>query len=111
MELKDRTLDVGDHVVFIDSRRRRLNALVQAVHGDVRLAQSEYYPGGECVLVPCINIIVISPDPERHDQYGRQIEHHTSVCWHEQQTPVVGMCWHWPDEHVEVDESNIATKR
>ncbi len=86
---------VGDSVIFIDSVRRRVPALVQAVHGN----------GG------CINIVHVSTDDNRTDQYGRQTEHVTSISHHTDQHPTVGHCWCYPDEDVVIDESNVQTQR
>jgi hypothetical protein len=98
---------VGQPVVFIDSIRRRIPALIQCIHGEA------YVDGGDKgkTHYPCVNIVFISQDPNRTDNYGRQIEHVTSISHHANQHPCVGFCWHFPDEVVEVDERNIATQR
>ena len=96
----ERELTVGSSVIFIDSIRRRLPGLVQAIHG-------RFGPNNN----PAINLIVVSTDPDRRDSYGRQIEHFTSVGHADCQKPVIGMCWHFPDEQFEIDEANIQTQR
>ena len=103
--MKERQLEVGDPIIFIDNVRRSIPALVQAVHGDLQ------YREGELIGVPCINLVLVSRDTNRIDSYGRQIEHVTSVCHVSSQSPSVGFCWHWPDEAVVIDEANVQTKR
>ena len=64
METVDRSFfEVGDSVIYINSKRRRLPGLVQSIHG------------GAGYKHPLINLIVVSPDESRTDQYGRQVEH------------------------------------
>ena len=98
--MEGRELNVGDSVVFIDSQRRRLAGLVQAIHG-------RFGPNNN----PAINLIVVSPDASKTDTYGRQIEHFTSVGHADCQKPVIGMCWHFPDQAFEIDEANIQAQR
>lgn len=102
--MKQRELEIGTHVIFIDSQRRRINALVQAVHGNLRTHEGK-------LIVPCVNLAFLSPDASRTDTYGRQIEHVTSCNHASDQHPVVGYCWHWPDEEIVIDEASIMTKR
>ena len=45
----------------------------------------------------CINLVVVSDDPDKKDQYGRQIERHTSVADRGPER-AHGMYWRWPDE-------------
>lgn len=104
MEIKDRKLTVGQSIVFVDSRRNRIPALVQAVHGELREYQDGWY-------VPCINLIHVSINSDKTDQYGRQVEHATSISHHSSQRPCIGFCWYWPDEEVVISESDIQTQR
>ncbi len=70
---------IGDSVKFIDAMRNKHHALVTAVW-------SEH----------CINLVFVSEDENRTDQYGRQIERHTSVIHISQQTgegAPFGMVW------------------
>ena len=96
----ERQLKVGQAIVFIDSVRRRLPALVQAVHGEISADR-----------IPCINLLHISADSNKTDNYGRQIEHVTSCSHASDQSPVVGYCWHFTDEDYEIDEGNVQTQR
>ena len=65
-------IEIGDHVIYVDSVGTTHSALVQAIWGD---------PEG----TPAINVIIISGDSKKTDQYGRQTEHFTSVVYKEQQ--------------------------
>lgn len=70
---------IGDTVTFIDDKRKEHNALVTAVWSDT-----------------CINIVLVSDDESKTDQYGRQLERHTSVSHASLQTgegAPFGMCW------------------
>jgi hypothetical protein len=76
----ERERKVGTHVIFVDSRGNPLDALVTAWHSET-----------------CINVVFVSSDELRRDNYGRQIEREpTSVC-HVSQNPH-GNYWKWPDE-------------
>ncbi len=72
---------IGDSVIFTDAVAQEHPALVTAVWGDVN---SPYEPA--------INIVFVSPDKDRTDQYGRQLERHTSVV-HKTAQPAHGMFW------------------
>lgn len=100
-----REVKLGDSIVFIDSLRRSIPALVQAVHG------TPYEWGGK-MCQPCINLIHLSQDENKIDQYGRQIEHVTSLSHFATfGDQVVGMCWHFPEEEVVINTDAIATQR
>ena len=72
-------VEIGHHVKFFDAYGKEQDALVQAVWGDAE-------------GTPSINIIVVSFDENKEDQYGRQIEHYTSVVHGDQQS-AHGMYW------------------
>jgi hypothetical protein len=44
-----------------------------------------------------VNLVVVSKDEGKQDQYGRQIERYTSQN-HKSVTPVHGNYWRFPDE-------------
>ena len=78
----ERELKVGQHVVFIDSLRKPHDAIVTAWWSQT-----------------CCNIVIVSGDEQKSDDYGRQIERHTSVCHKSAQGDVVyGMVFCFPDE-------------
>lgn len=68
-------LKVGGHVVYVDPKGVQRDALIQIVWSQ------DVYPGD----YPCINVVVISADSNRQDQYGRQIEHVTSLVHKDKQ--------------------------
>ncbi len=70
---------VGDVVIFRDPSGKDHNAIVTIDHGG------------------CINLLHVSSDSARQDQYGRQIERPTSVS-HQSQNQAHGFNWRWPDE-------------
>ncbi len=58
-----KTPEVGDLVIYHDENARAHNALITCVH-------SEYM----------INCLYVSSDPDKRDNYGRQIERPSSVA-------------------------------
>jgi hypothetical protein len=91
----DQKLEVGAHVVFITSDRRRVNALVEVVHAGAANAEEHREKYGSW---PCINVLYISPDADKQDQYGRQKERASSVSHGFQQGVPRGYCWLWASE-------------
>lgn len=76
----ERTVHVGDVVVYHDPSGKSSNALVTAVWGPT-----------------CINVIIVSSDETKQDNYGRQIERQTSMS-HASVNMVHGFYWRFPDE-------------
>lgn len=72
---------IGDAVVFTDAVAQEHKALVTQVWGD------EASP-----WEPAVNLVFVSDDAARTDQYGRQLERHTSVV-HKTAQPAHGMFW------------------
>jgi hypothetical protein len=73
-----KSVKIGDSVIFIDSLRNELPALVTAVWS-----------------LPCINVVYVSTDTNKGDTYGRQIERMTSVIHKSCQGEVAfGNCWY-----------------
>ena len=86
---------VGDVVVFTDSVGVDHNALVTAVFGDAQVCESEHYPTGKMLFMPCLNAVWVSGDERKQDPYGRQIERdHTSIV-HAHGQPAGGVYWRW----------------
>ena len=77
---------VGDCVVFTDPVAQDHQALVTAVWG------SKDSPNE-----PAINIVFVSDDENRTDQYGRQVLHNTSVV-HRSMQAAHGMFWRRANE-------------
>lgn len=69
----------GDHVVYHDERGNPHQALCTTDWGG------------------CINVLFVSSDGTKKDQYGRQIERESSVV-HVKTTSVHGRYWRWPIE-------------
>ena len=73
---------VGDVVVFHDQEGKPHEALVTCVHqGDTR----------------SLNLVIVSGDPKRQDDYGRQTERPTSVP-HASASGLHGYVWRLPNE-------------
>lgn len=70
----------GEQIVFIDSFRKKHNALVTAPWSDT-----------------CVNLLYVSDDEQKSDSYGRQIERETS-CVHISLNDAKAMCWAFADE-------------
>lgn len=80
--MEEREIEVGQQVVFVDSRRQWHQSLVTAV----------WSGSGSRVENPCINLVFVSGDTSKADQYGRQIERETSVV-HYGDSTAPGQCW------------------
>jgi hypothetical protein len=74
---------IGSSVNFVDSKGREHNALVTCVHG----------PGDQN---PAVNLVYVSPDPERGDGFGRQIERSSSAV-HKNSQSAHGNYWYFSD--------------
>lgn len=46
----------------------------------------------------CINVVFVTPDETRKDQYGRQIVHETSVSDADSDSTVHGRYWRFPED-------------
>lgn len=78
----ERELKVGQHVIFIDSLRKKRDAFVTAWWSQT-----------------CCNLVYVSDDAAKTDDYGRQIERSTSVSHKSTQGEVTyGNVFCWPDE-------------
>jgi len=89
---------VGDVVIFADEYGRDHNALVVAVFGDAQVAESEHYPTGKRLCMPCLNAVWVSGDEAKQDPYGRQNERdHTSIV-HASDQQAHGIYWRWPGD-------------
>lgn len=71
-------MKIGDAVWYVDPIGTQRAALLTAVHG------------GDST--PCVNLVFVSGDEERHDSYGRQIERESSVV-HESNQSAHGNFW------------------
>lgn len=69
---------IGEAVIYVDEYKREHFALLTAVHGS-----------GE---KPCVNLVYVSSDPNKHDTYGRQVERFSS-CVHISNNGAQANCW------------------
>ncbi len=91
----EKKLEVGAAIVFITPDRVRVNALVEVVHCGKPTVEEHLALYGN---LPCINLLFLSPDPAKTDQYGRQKERASSVSHGKVQGEPQGYCWLWPEE-------------
>lgn len=68
----------------MDAVGKHHNALVTAVWGTIE-------------QVPCINIVIVSTDEAKQDQYGRQLERNTSLV-HKTNQAAHGMYYMMPGD-------------
>lgn len=85
--MQERTLNIGDHIIFVDEHSVPREALVTEVWAG--MSGDDRPPG--------CNLIFVAGDEKRRDQYGRQIEHRTSVV-HKLNQAAPGWMWMWPEE-------------
>lgn len=88
MDLKDRKLNLCDRIIFVDAYAKQHEALVTAIWKNEY--QGMQLPWG-------VNVVFVSDEENRTDNYGRQIVHETSVC-HKSVQPAHGVYWMFPDE-------------
>lgn len=74
-----RAVHVGDHVIYVDHYGKARDALITAVWGQA----------DQC---PAINVVFVTNDEARKDQYGNQIERDSSVV-HESNQAAHGNYW------------------
>ena len=79
-EATERTVSVGQQVVYHDASGNPHNAPVTAVWSP-----------------KCINVVFVSSDTTKQDTYGRQIERSTSLS-HKTVMNVHGFYWRFEDE-------------
>lgn len=93
------TPKVGACVLFMDELRQMQSALITAVHGT-----ASYDENGKLLFMPCVNLVIVSNDQSKRDQYGTQIERHSSVqhrsynAYHESQHGAIGRTWQYEKE-------------
>lgn len=110
--MEQQELKIGGVVVFIDPHRMEQMALVTAIHGDplgrtYKLREDgdggELDEEGNPVMEnpgsnwPCINLVIVSPNTDCQDPYGRQLERHTSIV-HQSNSSAVGNCFRFEGE-------------
>lgn len=83
MSDQPRKREVGAVVDFVDAHAEPHRALVTAWWSDT-----------------CINVVFVSGDEAKRDDYGRQIERTTSLPHKNTNGMAHGMYWKWPDEEL-----------
>lgn len=81
MELK-----AGNHVKFVDEKRRTRDALVTHVHVNNTVEEHVKLYG----TYPCINVVLVVEQEDRKDPYGQQTEHKSSVVYKNPSAEVAG---------------------
>ena len=92
----ERKLEVGGHVKVVDVLGVEHDALVTVVWNSGHTAEKfrEIYSQW-----PSLNVLYVSGDENKNDQYGRQIERDlTSLCHRDVQNGCPGRYWFFPDE-------------
>lgn len=74
---------IGDHVIYVDEYGREHNALVTAIWGIDSPTKS-------------LNLVYVSDDSAKTDQYGRQICRDATSVVHESSQPAHGRKWREP---------------
>jgi hypothetical protein len=83
---------VGEHVIYCDPKGIDHNALVTVDWGG------------------CINVVYVSPDETKQDQYGRQIERNaTSVVDGDSSSAAHGRYWRFTDDERREYHAPIST--
>lgn len=72
------TLQIGGHIIFVDSNRKEHDALITAIHGDPQYK-------------PAINLVYVAAE-NGSDCYGAQKKNETSIT-HWNDNSAHGNCW------------------
>ena len=73
-------VSIGDPVVYVDSKSQNQPALVTAVWGSTETGEyGQWSEWKEGQMAPSVNVVFVSDDPSRKDEWIRQIERSTSV--------------------------------
>ena len=101
MEVKkcEKQVNVGDTIIYFDEFGRSHHSLVTACWGDRTENGSEAIRKFE---EPSVNLLFISPDEQRGDTYGRQIERRSS-CMHATYQCAWGQAWCLPEQFDEMN--------
>jgi hypothetical protein len=97
-EVMERKYEIGQHVIFVDSRGRPHDAII-----------THWWYGKESGMTveaylsqygdPGCNLCFVTADSMKRDDYGQQIERQTSIVHKRKQAGVHGNYWCWPDEN------------
>lgn len=81
---------IGTAVIYCDERGVDHNGLITECWGDPKTSGTDYGP--------CVNLLHLSSDPNKRDQYGRQIERPSSVSHVGCPGTAHGRYWRYADE-------------
>ncbi len=87
--MKERSVKNGDHVMVVDQHGVTHDGLI------TNCWSSGPTPDGKAG--PTINVLFVTGDASKRDQYGDQIERYSSTS-HKLNTTAPGRYWYWPDE-------------
>lgn len=89
----EREYKVGQHVIFVDPTGVRHDALVTVWWTWDKASSYQSNTG-----MPGCNVVFVSDDERKSDQYGRQIEERFTSVLHKSYQPAHGNYWMFPDE-------------
>ncbi len=87
--MNERSIKNGDHVMVVDETGGLHHGLVTNCWSSA--------PTPEGKAGPTINVLFVTSDSSKRDQYGDQIERYSSTS-HKLNTTAPGRYWYWPDE-------------
>lgn len=91
----------GKHVIYLDDRGRPHDALVTA----------DWNKSDRSVDNNPVNLVIVSDDPARHDEYGQQIWRPTSIAHITQgYSEIKANCWLTVDEYKQLVMGNVLEK-
>ena len=90
-----RKLAIGDSVIYVNEFGKPLNALCTQNwgRGEFSIAPDSVYPQDP----PSINVVFVTPNEDKTDSCGRQIDRETSVV-HRTRQGAHGRYWKFADE-------------
>ena len=104
LEKLEKQLEIGESVIFYDEYAKPHEALVTNIWGERELVVMENDKEIQQNLgkkrrtnEPGCNLLFVSSDEKKEDDYGRQIERQSS-CIHVSGQAAPGYAWSWPSE-------------
>lgn len=105
----ERVLNEGQHVIYTDPVGVPHDAIVtrwwsggiyNPATGESPRCQtlSEFKAGYGPESMPCLNLVIVTGDAKKTDEYGQQIERYTSICHRSTMPACHGNFYEFPDE-------------
>lgn len=91
------SVKIGDPIIFMDQKARRIHALVSENWGQDPQGDDHASDWKRGEQGPTINVVFVDLDPTKRDSYGRQIKRETSVP-HFSGSTAPGFWWALPEE-------------